>query len=195
MNEGRKYSRKEILDSLRAARETVDEAEIPDDLKEAAFSRAFDAFLGASVPSAEPGGELQSLGPSGESTTALASIGRRLALDEATISDVYHLDDGEIAIGIAPSRFDRLKSAGTKQIALLLAAGRQATGVEEWTPVGVVRDVTRDYGRFDPSNFAATIKGMGDVFNFRGRGRDIEVRVTRPGFERARELIRELLAD
>jgi hypothetical protein len=125
---------------------------------------------------------------------SLRGIADRLRLDLETVSDVYHLDGDELGIGIAPSRLDPRKAVGTKQIALLVAAGRQAGSWEEWTPVRVIRETARDFGRFDSSNFATTIKDMGDVLNIRGRGRQVEVRVTRPGYERAAHLIGELVA-
>lgn len=42
------------------------------------------------------------------------------------------------------------------------------------------------------ANFATTIKRMGHVFSFRGRARQLEVRLTRPGFEYAADLVRQL---
>lgn len=84
------------------------------------------------------------------------------------------------------------RAVGTQQIALLVPAGRQPGGWEEWTPIERIREVCRDYGRFDVATFASTVKRMGDLFSFRGRARQLELRLTRPGFEQAGELACEL---
>lgn len=186
-------TREGVAGLLREAVRAVEEAGVPDDLRAAAFEHAFNAMLGADAGCggqphvAEPDA---SAGPSGE--PSLQTMAKRLGLDPEMVRDVYYVDGDELGLSLAPSRFDPRKAAATKQIALLVAAGRQAGGWEEWTPVRIIRETVRDYGRFDQANFATTIKNIGHAFNLRGRAQQVEVRVTRPGLEQAAQLIREL---
>lgn len=188
------FTREEIVDALRGATIAVEEAGVPTDLRGAAFERAFGAILGLADPGPPP--VQQPVEPISEAEgPTLSAVAARLKMGVEDIADAYHVDGDAIGLGIAPSRFDSRKAVGTKQIALLVAAGRQAAGLEEWTRVAVLREAVRDYGRFDASNFATTVKDMGDVFNLRGRGQQVEVRVTRPGFERAAKLLDELMGE
>jgi hypothetical protein len=185
----------EIKEMMMEVVKALEEAGVPDDLRVTAFERAFDALIGtpgessATTPAALPAagdGTPPTDGPS------LASIAARLGLDPELVGEIYYVDGESLGLAVAASKFHAKKAAATQQIALLLAAGRQAGGWDEWTPASRVRDVAREYGRFDQANFATTMRRMGDVFSFRGRGRDLEVRLTRPGYEQAATLARDL---
>ena len=185
----------EVKQMIKDAVKAVEEANVPDDLRVAAFEKSVDALIGAGdldVADASP----REARPPAAATNgpSLAAVASRLGLDLGLVEEVYYVDDNELGLALAPSKFPSKKAAGTMQIALLFAAGRQAGGWEEWTPVGSIRAACRDYGRFDAANFATTIKRMGSVFSFRGKARQLEVRVTRPGYEQAAELARDLSA-
>jgi hypothetical protein len=183
----------EVRKMMKEAVKAVQEADVPDDLRVVAFEKSFDALIGGSDTAAPPAQEDDSRplavpmdGPS------LAAIASRFGVDRGSIDETYYVDGEALGLAIAPARFQRTKAAATQQVALLLGAGRQAGGWDDWTAVATIRSACRDYGFLDEANFATTIKRMGDVFSFRGRGRQLEVRVTRPGYERAADLVREL---
>jgi hypothetical protein len=174
----------------------VEGANVPDDLRVMAFEKSLEALMGAAgletgtperqVASGSTDVAVPVDGPS------LPTIAARLNLDLELVNELYYVDGDSLNLALAASKLDPKKAAGTQQIAILVAAGRQAGGWDEWTAVARIRAVSRDYGRFDEANFASTIKRMGDVFSFRGRPRQLEVRLTRPGYERAADLAREL---
>lgn len=174
----------------------LDEAGVPDDLRVAAFEKGFDALMGkaATTDAATPAQERGGRGPDDVPTDgpSLAAVGARLGLDQELVDEIYYIDGENLGLAIASSKLHPAKAAATQQIAILVAAGRQAGGWDEWTPASRIRDIARDYGRFDQANFASTIKRMGDVFSFRGKAREVEVRLTRPGYEQAANLIRAL---
>jgi hypothetical protein len=186
----------EVMTKMKEAVKVVEQAGVPEDLRVAAFEKSFEALIGHGGVSSSVEAQANVARPTvteGPSDgPSLAAIGARLGLDEALAEEIYQVDDSGPGLILAQSRFHATKAAGTQQIALLLAAGRQAGGWEEWTSVAPIRAAARDYGRFDPANFATTIKRMGDVFGFRGKGRKLEVRVTRPGYDRAGLLARDL---
>jgi hypothetical protein len=182
-----------ITKLLQESVKAVEDAGVPDDLRVVAFERVAHIVLGTTQDGEQPllSAEATETVKSGESD-ALGVLAHRLGIDAATVADVYYVDGDTLGLSLAPSRFDSKKAGATKQIALLIAAGRQGGGWEEWTPLRTIRETVRDYGRLDQANFATTIKAMGHAFNVRGRGQQGEVRVTRPGFEQAAQLIRGL---
>jgi hypothetical protein len=192
---------------LKQALDAVAGAGIPDDLKPLAFEKAIDLYAGSGAIPAAGGGRATGGGggdgggssSSGagaalaEESTAIQTIGAKMKIDGATADEVYEIDDEGLRIVLGTSKFEPAKRAATKQLALLYAAGRQAAGLEEWTPVKDVREIVKDFNRFDTANFAYTIAQMDDVFLFRGSSaQSREVKVNRHGYEQAAELIRQL---
>lgn len=182
----------EISDVLIAALEDINTANIPSELREVAFSKAVDLRAGGTPP-AGPASRLASPTRSADSTgDALDRIAGRLGLERGAAEDIFHERDGAIELVVGAGKLPTNAATATKEIALLLAAGRQAAGLEEWTPLGAVREMCDQYRRLDGPNFASTIKAMEDVFTFRGTSRRREVRVARPGWEQAAALAQRL---
>jgi hypothetical protein len=182
---------------LSQAVEAVEAANVPEDLRAAAFTKAFDFLSGSMRPT--PGGnggqggaaaETQMTAPTTEDP--LQVIADSLGVEREVVDETYHLDDGQIKLSVASRRLDEHKSAGTQQIALLLAAGRQAAGTEQWTATKTIREAAREYGRHDSANFASAITGMDEYFSFAGTAQQRRVRVNRRGLERAAAMIHEL---
>lgn len=185
-----------IASLLRQALTAVEDAQVPDDLRGVAFAKAFEALSLGPVASsgADAGGEGGSKGTTSGAPAGseLGRIASKLEIDEDATEATFDLDEGEIRLSVPARKFNAQKSRATKEIALLVAAGRQAAGVEERTEVGVVREVVSDYGKLDPPNFATTIREMDEEFNISGSGQRRRVKVNRKGFERAGQLIKEL---
>jgi hypothetical protein len=176
------------------AEETVREAGIPDDLRVTAFAKAVDLISGPGRSAGESRGSsaVPARAGSDDAEDALDEIGQKLKLEPEIIGEVFHEEDGEIEITVPSAKLDAGKKGGTRQLALLIAAGRQGAGLEEFTSLDVVRKVAEDYRRYDQANFAKAINEMSDVFNFRGTGRGRSVKVSRPGWEAATQLVKAL---
>jgi hypothetical protein len=189
---------------LRAAVQAVEAAGVPDDLREIAFARALDATLGPATPYVAPAvaSAHPADGPSPTSqphapTTAdrpLATLARKLGIEEATAARVYDLDDDGLHLVAGPARFDSRVTAAMEQIARLVVAGRQAAGLdEEWTSADQIRVACEDRGRYSDSNFATYVKRLdGDGFRIRGNGRNREFKANAIGFEHTGELVAQL---
>jgi hypothetical protein len=190
----------DIARALTEALKALEAANVPDDLREKAFEKAFELAardLEPDSPSTVEQQRLQGgdpgLGEAGlEIPAQLARIAERLRLALPVVGDVFYEDNGEVGIGLPASSLDRSKSGATRQLALLVAAARQGAGLEEWTSSSTIRAICADYGRFDSANFASTLKNMGSLFSYRGKGHGLEVRLTRPGLEQAADLIQEM---
>jgi hypothetical protein len=171
---------------LRDAVTVVERAGVPDDLRGVAFERVLSEMR---VRGRDPSVERRA---DPEATTLHGRIGARLGVSAEEASEVYFDEEGTLGIAVPASRLDRSKAGGTKQLALLLAAGRQAAGLEEWTSAADIRRVCDEFGRFDSRNFAAVLMEMDDVLQFRGNRQRREARVRRTGFEQAGSLVRSL---
>ena len=125
----------------------------------------------------------------------LDRVADRLHVDRAVVADVFDDSDGAIDVIVAPRKLDATKARATKQLALLVAAARQAADLEEWTDVDEIRRLAEDYKKYDSANFASAIKEMQDDFRFKQVGRKITVKLGRPGWDRAAELVNKLAGE
>ena len=130
--------------------------------------------------------------PSGAKGDLLDEISAAMKLPREVVELVYDVRDGELTLIVAPRMLATDKANATRQLAQLVAGGRQAAGVEEWTAIDSVRSVVTDYGRLDSGNFASYIGKLDKVFRFTGKGAKREMKVTRPGMEEIAQLVRSV---
>ena len=185
----------DVKDILVSARRAVDEAEIPDDLRSIAFGKAIDLIAGPrkladgpSIDAASQGREASD--QPGDGTLDL--IAKKLELDLAVVDQVFDVVEGEVHVVVHPGKLHNSKKRGTEQVALLVAAGRQAAGFDDVTLWDTIRAVAEDFKRYDPPNFAKTINGMSDEFTQRQSGKSRAVKVSRPGWAAAKQLVNAL---
>jgi hypothetical protein len=193
----------EPRDVLKAALADMAEEAPPDDLRVTAFEKLFDLHARA-VPGSSPAvvqtrtdtsphEDFGAPDANGGATAAdaLRAIAARVGVERATVEEVYDLHDGSVQLIIPTGKLTNRTASAAKEIALLLAGGRQAGGTEEWTSVDVIRDACSDFKKLDSGNFAKTIKSMEDVFNFRKESeRKTSVKLSRPGWEEFGGLVR-----
>jgi hypothetical protein len=190
----RSYTTLDVKDILIQAKSAVLEAELPEDLRQIEFSRAIDLLTGGAQPQPTGGAPARDgAGASGsEDGTAIGAIAKKLRLEPAVVREVYGEANGEIELLLGPNQVAKERKAATCQIALLIATGRQAAGLEEFTEAEVIRKLVDDFGKLDSSNFAKTVADMTNVFSIRGSGRSRSVGVKRTGFDEARALVLQL---
>jgi hypothetical protein len=126
----------------------------------------------------------------------IAKIAAALKLDHELAERIYDVKDGELGYVISARRLAADKANATRQLAAIVAAGRQAAGLEDWTPVSVVREVVHDFGKLDAANFAGYIAKLDkdDAYLVRGKGANREIKVTRSGLDPVGELLTSLLS-
>jgi hypothetical protein len=180
-----------VKDILRQAADVVAAAEVPQDLRAAAFDKAVDLLAGRSVPDGNSGQETGSPADA-DPDDLVQRIATKLGLDRRLVDETFEIEDGQVKLTVARPKLESAKTAGTKQIAVLLAAARQAAGIEEKTKAQTIREVADDYGKLDPPNFAATIGELGDYLSFSGGRMSREVKVKRAGYEEAAASIQRL---
>lgn len=183
----------DVEEILKKAADAVEAANIPTELRASAFEKAVDLYSGVAATSVPMKAETGAAAPIPAPDDPIGRICARLSLSSEIVGDVFFTDDeGGIGVGVAASAINARKAGGTKELALLRAGSRQLSGQEEWTSFDRIRSLVTDYGRYDDSNFAATIQEMGDYFQIRGTRRNREVRLKRPGIEALARLVSRL---
>lgn len=190
-----------VADILAEAIAAVSAADVPDDLKEAAFSKAVDVIMARRTAETPVRMETATATPAAAPAVArtapaagdlVGTIAARLRLDREVVGEVFDETDGRIDVIVPPRKLAAGKSPATKQLALLIAAARQAAEIEEWTDADEIRRFVEDFKRYDQANFASSLKEMDDIFRLKQSGRKITLKLSRPGWDRAVELITKL---
>jgi hypothetical protein len=192
-----------LAEILKQAAAAVNQADLPPELHTPAFEKAVD-LLGGEGGQPKPAGKAERKSrkaPKHEKSEravptvdiSLDAIAKKTEATIEHVEDVYGLDAGELKIVIPGSKLANSDAGGSKQLAILLVAGRSATGLDpEWTPSEEIREVCRSFGVFDSPNFSSTIKALSNEFRFTGNKTGMKVRLTRKGWEAAGTLITEL---
>jgi len=178
-----------LAEALKRAARLIDAANLPEDLRPAAFNGVLTRILSGTgtAVSVAPNGEISS--PSqGEAISRLAS---KLGVSVDMVVEVYQAgDDGTLEVHIPTAKLSKTKSSATKELALLVMAGRQI-GAEEWTDSDVFIPVLEHYGKFDSANNAAIMKDDKHwKISRAGKKRRFQLRKT--GWEAAAELVKTM---
>jgi hypothetical protein len=193
--------RKSVADILAEAISAVNDAQVPAELKEAAFAKAVDvimarrtvetdAAMGTVTPSHTTAAARAVSAPAAGDLVGL--VAARLRLNREAVGEVFDVTDGRLNVIVSTRKLAAGKAPATKQLALLVATARQGADIEEWTDADEIRRFVEEYKRYDSANFAATLKEMDDIFRVKQSGRKISVKLSRPGWDRAAELINKL---
>jgi len=177
----------EVSEILRQAADIVVAADIPKELQPVAYGKAVE-LISDSIQLPERGTSKHSDSRDGDPVGRIAST---LKVERDVVEDTYEITDDGVSLVVSPSKLEQQKTKATKQIALLVAAARQATG-EEWTQSKTIRAVVDDYGKLDGPNFASSISELGDFLKFAGSGPARRLKLRRSGFDEAAALIKQL---
>jgi hypothetical protein len=183
----------DISKILIQAQKVVDEAKISEDLRGIAFGKAVELLAQEKTPIKQFAAPATASPTAGAGEVVVEKIARKLDLSMDSTGEVYS-DDGQggVSVVIGVGKLDSSTAAATKQLALLVSGGRQLGEIEQWTSSRKIRDVCVHYGRFDPANFAKTLKQMDEAFSFKGKGHQLEIRLHQRGIERLKQLITTL---
>ena len=187
----------EVTDILARAVKAVEDAKVPGELKVVAFERAMDLFArtGSPTVTAPASGASATLDSPTAATTAGKSLADKLAaklqLSRDVIEHVYTEDGDTLAITVDASRLAKSKSAGARDVAILVAAAGQVAS-DEPTTADEIRREAELYDRYDGPNFAATLYSMKGTFLIGGSGRARTYRLTKPGWAAASGLVSKL---
>lgn len=187
-----------VVDALKAAVAAVEEAGVPEDLREPAF-RAVLASKGLTTGTKEaPGLTNEGQGP-GEGSAhdgasdELVRIGKKLKLPAELVGRIFEVEDQAVHLLVSRSDLDDKVITAQQEITLLVLAARQAAGVDaEMTAVEDVRAVLSDFGVLD-RNFSSNIASLkGGQVRFSGSAQKRQFKVNQPGYEAAADIVKRL---
>ncbi|HYZ91465.1 MAG TPA: hypothetical protein VFA34_03615, partial [Actinomycetota bacterium] len=161
--------RKSLAEALGNAAALISELDLPETLQSVAFAKTLDVFFADSMPAVRPHGLVA--GPvsltssdAPEHAGPLDRIAERAGVETNLILQIYRMDDDRLSVVVGSRRIPSEKAQGARKLTLLVAGGRQAAGLEDWTPLSAAREVCKHYNRLDTANYSTTIRDMDDVF-------------------------------
>ncbi|MBJ7353473.1 MAG: hypothetical protein JHC98_01485 [Thermoleophilaceae bacterium] len=191
-------TQKSLTDAIKEATSALEESNVPEDLREVAFSKALDSLLGLSTNanhSAAPTASTQSSKVESDLDAPMAAIATRLRIPDDVVSRVFDVDDDGVHLIPPRSAFAGQKKKATQEVALLIAAARQAAGIEDWTEVAEIRKVAEKKGVLDSGNFASQMSDLdGHGLRLRGERSKRELKMNDAGYESAGLLAAELIS-
>jgi hypothetical protein len=190
----------ELQQRLRKAAEILEQAGLPEDLRPVAFTHLLDALEVSVAPTLANGNSHPvtaasanaSIDPRHSSGQLLGKIAAALGQESEVIARFYEEDDGQVRLVVKRSMLlepDK-KAASIRHTALLVVAGRQAAGIEEYTSYDTIREECRELKVFDPANFAAEVGKL--EFRTTGGRNSREARANRHHYDEAADLIRRM---
>lgn len=184
-------------ETLARAEQIVDESKIAPDLRPTAFGRVLDVLLGKPRNQASAEDDIDDSKSDPATDDVLSLIASKLSVPRDAVENIYFADESGLNISLPSSRLDSSKKAATKQLALLVTAGRQAGGIDKegWTAASAIREVCLEYGVYQEKHFAETLGELGDTFHKRGTPKNREFKLKVPGSEKAAALIKGLNQD
>lgn len=189
----------EAKDVLTKAAQAVEEAGVPKDLRVVAFQNAIDMLRsgvsGAPAPDSRAGAGSSAGTERAQERAGAALVDRianRLGVPVDAVEAVFDdADPTRPGLVLPSAALDSRKAAAAKQIGLLIAAARQAAGLDEWTDVDELRRVVEDYNRYDSGNFASAIREI-EAIRIRKENNKIQIQLRRPAWDNATALVRSL---
>ncbi len=169
------------------------------DLRPIAFARILEALLRdtASTPSNAGNGRPATSAQLIDDTFAteeqrIDAVASYLRLRPEQAGDLFDLTSEKPHLQVNPAALEAQKRPALRQIVLLVAAARDALGIE--TGTGDVRSAADGLGKFDKNNFINTISAMPEVALRGKRGEhNRQIRLRLIGTEAARELASSLV--
>jgi hypothetical protein len=193
----------EVTDLLARALAAVEGAKVPEDLREVAFTAALGMltnsqpavtpFSAESSPSSPAARGAADTAPTG--STLLEKIASGLEVEPTNAKRLFAEQDGEPVLILKASKLPKTISAAACDIALLVMAGRQLGGIDDYTESDVLREATRRYGKFDSRNFATSMKSLDNLILTEGKGAGMKRKLTHPGVEAAAALAQKYIAE
>lgn len=186
---------------LQRALKAVEDADVPEDLREAAFTKSFDLLAqdseGGNGNKRQPGGESDeaSTDEAVEPDAWDARIATRLEITTAEVREVYEKSENGLDLIVPTSALDDSIKAGVQELAHLISVGRQAMGLEEATSTKVILPIAEHYGKKD-KNFAANVDGLDQLFVIKRINRyEKTLKARAKAFEKAGALVKRILEE
>ena len=150
---------------VQLAYDSVKDLKVEDEYKLAGYKVLLENLLGAPTQSVITATETGATSATFDTTDWQKQIASRLGIEPSEVAEIYHqTEEGMIELIIEAKDLPSTNSKSTVDIAALLAAGRQAAGLEKATPIDDIRKAAEHYRVYDNKNFARTLRQLGSKF-------------------------------
>lgn len=192
----------DLVSNLKAAVAALNDADVPSDLREVAFGRAFDVISGlerpqphaTDMPSAVS--RIRAVAEDAPLQHRFLAIAKELEVDQHLVERLFD-EHGENELQFVGSlqRLGSTKQAMVDGIAVLLCAARAAGGYDPdgRTSDAAIRAEVERHGLYDVTNYSKHTKNLRQLANANGSGRSTTYKLKYEGRVRARELARLVL--
>lgn len=175
-------------ETIERAYDAVKSADMDDSFKLAGFKIILTNELAGSVVAPKvAGGSVQIESPDSAVDVLpwQSKIAKVLNITEDQVLEIYHMNsDGQIELVIERNLIPDALVTATKDIAKLLAAGRQAADTEDKTLVSDIRTVVEgQYKVVDKKNFSTSITNLGAKFRLSGEGKERSIELINGAFK------------
>lgn len=188
----------DVVQQLKDAVAAVDQAGVPSDLRETAFSAVL-AHLGVGASPAQGSPQVQvgndtvqtRLAP--EQSDGVGRIAQKLKLPVEQVERIFDVDNDTVHLLVSSSSLHDSKKDQQREVTLLIVAGRQAAGIDsDLTSIDDVRPVLSDYGVLD-RNLSRSVESLkGAQMRFAGTAKKREFKMNQPGYEAVAEIVKRL---
>jgi hypothetical protein len=183
---------------LKATLAALDEAHVPEGLREVAFSKIFDLLTGGGPPAANstasPATGASATGSGAPTSTGLAGIATAMKIEPGLIGDFFTEEDGDIRLNLHDSELGSNIRDKVGNGALLIVAGRHFGGFENGsaTKYSMIRTQLERYGLTD-SNFSANLRKVSSYFTIGGSGNSATYKLRSPGRTAVMDLAKHIV--
>lgn len=125
---------------------------------------------------------------SGDWTSKIAyALG--MTVDE--ISEIYYFDGENLKLLVDRKQLPNSASSGTQHIAALVAAGRQAMGLDEnGTKFELIKPALKTHNVFNAKNWTTYVKKLGSKFIYDGTGKQQTIKLTHKAYDVVADIAR-----
>lgn len=182
---------------LKSALEAVEAAEIPSDLREAAFLQAIE-MLRAGAADQSGKGDHNGGGGDGAPTESprLKKVAVALGVPYDRIETLFVEHEDSLQVAADPAVLGSSTKERAKGVALLLAVGRQLGGWDDGaTSDSYIRAEVDRLGVYDSTNYAKHVKELTAWFNVNGSGKSATYKLKFAGREHAKNWASSLVGE
>lgn len=186
----------DIKTLLEEASLIVEEASVPEDLREVAFTKTIELLAAEHASESTGASMVREEHKESVSSGWMDTLGSATRRSRNELEDVFFLgSDGEPRLGIDTVRLGGNAAERSRRAMLLIAGARQIGDGEPATSSHVLREACRQLGVLDGPNFVKALNGMKNWFNIIGTGKSKNLQIKPKGRDALRQLLDELLDD
>ena len=183
------------VDLLKQAVAAIDEAKVPQDLREIAFSKVLELLQGGA---GSPQAKNSPPHPEDSGThepKSLSQIASKIGIEPHTLDRVFEESGDELIFSGNAKDLGSTRAKMVQGVVLLILAGRRWSGLDKGgtTPDEIVRAEVDRNSLLDVTNYGKHIAALKPYVTITGSGKSAAYKIKHDGLERAKEIVLTLV--